>query len=157
MTLIAFTYLVSLMSGSSGDLALLARCKLRKVTVVVALPFTRSRLAYDPVTFGKYKCVTAATSDLHFMVENLRLARLSLGDQRLIEDVKNILANLLEFGLNLLTVLADGGYVLVGAFRFLLLLDGGDDAPRSTSGTYDVLVGHREKVALIDSQFSPKL
>jgi hypothetical protein len=145
------------MSGSSGDLALLARCKLRKVTVVVALPFTRSRLAYDPVTFRKYKCVTAITSDLHFMVENLGLARLSLGHQSLIEDVKNILANLLEFGLNLLTVLADGGYVLVGAFRFLLLLDGGDDAPRSTSGTYDVLVGHREKVALIDGQFSPKL
>ena len=99
----------------------------------------------------------AMNKDLHLMIENLGLSRLSLGDQRLIEDVKNILANLLEFGLNLLTVLADGRYVLVGAFRFLLLLDGGDDAPRSTSGTYNVLVGNREKVALIDGQFSPKL
>jgi hypothetical protein len=91
------------------------------------------------------------------MVENLGLAWLSLGDQRLIEDVKDILANLLEFGLNLLTVLADGRYVLVGAFRFLLLLDGGDNAPGSTSGTHNILVSNREEVALIDGQFSPKL
>ena len=88
------------------------------------------------------------------MVENLGFARLSLRDQRLIEDIKNVLANLLEFGLNLLTILADSRYVLVGAFRFLLLLDGGDDAPRSTSGAHHVLVSYREEIALIDSQFS---
>ncbi len=52
MVLITSTYLVSLMSGSGGDLALLARCKLCQVTVVVALPATHSRLASGPPTFG---------------------------------------------------------------------------------------------------------
>jgi hypothetical protein len=74
MTLIVFTYLVSLMSGSSGNLALLARCKLRKVTMVVALPVTHSILGYDPPTFRNYPFVMPIINDLHLMVENLRLA-----------------------------------------------------------------------------------
>jgi hypothetical protein len=91
------------------------------------------------------------------MVKYLGLARFSLRDQRLIEDVKDILANLLKLGLNLLAILADGSYVFVSAFRFLLLLDGGDNTPGSTSRSHNILISNREKVALIDGQFSPKL
>jgi hypothetical protein len=91
------------------------------------------------------------------MVEDLGLSRLGLGDEGLIKDVKNILADLLKLGLDLLAVLADGSDVLVGALGLLLLLDGGDDAPRSSAGADNVLVGNREKVALIDAQFTTEL
>jgi hypothetical protein len=48
IVIIASTYFVSLMSGSGGDLALLARCKLRQITMVVTLPVMQSILVYDP-------------------------------------------------------------------------------------------------------------
>lgn len=63
------------------------------------------------------------------MVEDLALARLGLGDQGVVEDVEDILADLLELGLDLLAVVADDGNVLVGTLLLLLLLDRGDDAP----------------------------
>lgn len=47
------------------------------------------------------------------MVENLGLARLGLGDQGVIEDVEDILADLLELLLNLLAVVTNGRDVLV--------------------------------------------
>ena len=50
------------------------------------------------------------------MVENLRFSRLGLGDQRIIEDVKNILADLLKLCLDLLAIVANGANVLVRAF-----------------------------------------
>jgi len=75
------------------------------------------------------------------VVKDLGLPRLGLGDERVIENVKDILADLFELGLNLLAVLADDGDVLLGALLLLLLLNRGDDAPRCTAGTDDVLVG----------------
>lgn len=60
---------------------------------------------------------------LHLVVEDLGLARLGLGDQGVVEHVEDILADLLEFLLNLLSVLANGGDVLVRALGLLLLLD----------------------------------
>jgi hypothetical protein len=47
------------------------------------------------------------------MVENLALARLGLGDEAVVEDIEDILADLLELGLNLLAVVADDSDVLV--------------------------------------------
>lgn len=91
------------------------------------------------------------------MVEDLALARLGLGDQGVVKDVENILADLLELGLNLLAVVADDGNVLVGTLLLLLLLDRGDDAPRGTSGTDDVLVGDREEVTLVNGKFTTDL
>ena len=91
------------------------------------------------------------------MVEDLGLSGLGLGDQGLIKDVKDILADLLELGLDLLAVIADGGNMLLGSLGLLLLLDRGDDAPRGTSGTHDVLVGNGQKVALVDAELSTKL
>ena len=59
----------------------------------------------------------------HLVVEDLGLARLGLGDKGVIEDVEDILADLLELGLNLLSVVADGANVLLRALGLLLLLD----------------------------------
>jgi hypothetical protein len=91
------------------------------------------------------------------VIEDLGLARLGLWDERLIQDIEHILANFLEFGLNLLAIVTNGANMLVRALRFLLLLDGRDDAPRSTSGSDHVLVSNREQVSFVDSEFSTKL
>lgn len=91
------------------------------------------------------------------MIEHLGLARLGLRDQGFIQDIKYILADLLKFILNLVTILTDSLNMLVGALGFFLLLNGRNDTPRCTSGTNDVLVGNREEIALIDAKFSTKL
>jgi hypothetical protein len=49
------------------------------------------------------------------VIEDLGLAGLSLGDERLVQNIEDILANFLEFGLDLLTVVTDGADVLVRA------------------------------------------
>ena len=91
------------------------------------------------------------------MVEDLALASLGLGDEALVEDGEDILADLLELKLDLLAVLADDTDVLVGALGLLLLLDAGDDAPGSTAGADDVLVGHGKEVALVDCELATDL
>lgn len=82
--------------------------------------------------------------DVHFVIEDLGLARFGLGNQAVVEHVEYILADLLELGLNLLAVLADDGDVLLRAFGLLLLLNGRDYAPGSTPGAYHVLISNRE-------------
>lgn len=74
------------------------------------------------------------------MIEDLRLARLSRWDEVLVEDLKDVLADLRELGLDLLAVLLDERSLRLVALRFLLLLDGSDDSPRRTSCTDDILV-----------------
>ena len=93
----------------------------------------------------------------HLVVENLGLARLGLGNEGLVEDVQNILADLLELGLDLLAVVADGANVLLRALGLLLLLDRGDDAPRGTSCADDVLVGDGQEVALVNGELTADL
>jgi hypothetical protein len=68
-------------------------------------------------------------ANVHLVIKDLGLARLGLWDQGLIENVEDILADLLELGLDLLTIIADGRDVLLGALGLLLLLDRGDNAP----------------------------
>lgn len=51
----------------------------------------------------------------HLVVEDLGLARLGLRDEGLVEHIEHILADLFELGLNLLTIVADGSNVLLGA------------------------------------------
>lgn len=80
---------------------------------------------------------------VHLVVKYLRLSRLGLGDEGLVQNIQNILAHTLELGLNLLTVITDCSDMFVGALGFLFLLDRGDDAPGSTSSPNDVLVGDR--------------
>jgi hypothetical protein len=94
---------------------------------------------------------------LHLVVEDLGLASFGLGDERLVQNVQDILADLLQLGLNLLAVFTDNANVLLGALGFLLLLDGGDDTPGGTAGTDHVLVGNGEEVTLIDGKFASNL
>ena len=49
----------------------------------------------------------------HLMVEDLALAGLCLGNEALVEHIENILADLLELGLDLLAVVTDDANVLV--------------------------------------------
>lgn len=57
------------------------------------------------------------------MVKDLGLASLGLGDERLVKDIEDILADLLKLALDLLAVVANGSNVLLGALSLLLLLD----------------------------------
>ena len=88
------------------------------------------------------------------MVEDLRLATLGGGDQVLVQNLKNVLADLGELSLDLVTVLLDQDNLGRVALGLLLLLDGGDDSPRGTAGTDDVLVRNGEKVALFDGKIA---
>jgi hypothetical protein len=86
------------------------------------------------------------------VVEDLGLAALGGGDEVLLKNLKDVLADLAKLGLDLLTVLLDKGDLGLVALALLLLLDGGDDAPRGTAGTDDVLVGDRQEVPLLNGQ-----
>ena len=57
--------------------------------------------------------VSSALISIHFVVEHLGLARFSLGDERLVQHIEHILADFLEFGLDLLTIIPNGADVLV--------------------------------------------
>lgn len=113
------------MGSSDGVLALVARSELGEVTVVVTLPVVEHEYTYFFVSF----IPSQKQGDVHLVVENLGLARLGLGDERLVQDIEYILADALELLLDLLAVLADGLDVLLRALGLFLLLDGGDDAP----------------------------
>lgn len=91
------------------------------------------------------------------MVENLGLASGGVGDEALVQDIENVLADLLELELDLAAVLLDGGDVLVRALGLLLLLNGGDDAPRGTASADNVLVGNAEEVALVNGELTAQL
>jgi hypothetical protein len=99
----------------------------------------------------------AGEINIHLVVENLGLASGGVGDEASIQDIEDILADLLELELDLAAVLLDGGDVLVRALGLLLLLDGGDDAPRGTAGADNVLVGDAEEVALVDGELTAQL
>ena len=100
-----------------------------------------------------HKCAVAQ-GDVHLVVEDLGLARLGRGNQVLVENLEDVLADLGELVLNLLAVLLDKANLRAVALRFLLLLDGGDYSPRGTASADDVLVGDGEQVALLDSQIA---
>jgi hypothetical protein len=91
------------------------------------------------------------------VIENLRLARLSLRDEGLVENVQDILAHFLELSLDLLAVVTDDGNVLGGSLGFFLLLNRGNDAPGSTTGTDNILVGDGEEIALVNGKFTIQL
>jgi hypothetical protein len=136
--------LVGLEGLVGGVLAAVADGELGQVAVVVALPV----VVFIRIGPTKGSCCAR----LHLVVEDLGLARLSGRNQVLVENLKNVLADLGELVLNLLAVLLDVDDVSRVTLGLLLLLDGGDDPPRGTAGTDDVLVGDGEKVALLDSE-----
>lgn len=155
------TYLVCLMCRSCSNFALLARCELSKVTVVIALPTRESSRLVSLINHSlrpARECIISySTGNVHLMVEDLGLARLSLWNERLVQNIKDILADFLEFGLNLLSIVTNGANVLVRALRLLFLLNGRDYAPRCTSGSNNILVGDREKVSFVNSELTTQL
>lgn len=92
--------------------------------------------------------------DIHLVVEHLRLARLSGRDKVLVQDVQDVIADLGQLCLDLLSVLLDEANLRRVALGLLLLLDRGDDSPGGTSGTNDVLVGDGKEIAFLDSQIA---
>lgn len=139
------------MGSGSGNLALVARSELGQIAVVVTLPVREVSL-----TASRHK-LGGCLNNAHLVVEHLGLASLGLGDQRLVQDIQDILANLLQLSLDLLAVFANDGNVLLRALGLLLLLDGGDDAPGGTAGTNNVLVSNGQEVALIDGKLAANL
>lgn len=71
----------------------------------------------------------------------------------LVENVEDVLADLGKLTLDLFSVALDHGDLGLIALGLLLLLNGGDDSPRCTASTDDVLVRHREEVALLNGEF----
>jgi len=147
-------YLVGLVGSSGSKLALLAGSELGKITVVVTLPRFCSVVSSRTDIFHRYK---SNRINIHLVVEDLGLAGSSVGDEGVVEDIEDILADLLELGLDLLAVVTDGADVLLGSLGLLFLLDGGDDSPRGTAGADNVLVGDRQEVALINGELTAQL
>lgn len=87
---------------------------------------------------------------IHLVVEHFGLARLRLGDQRIVQDFEDILADPLQLILNLLAIFADDGNMLFRALGLFSLSDGRNDAPGRATGSDHIFVGHRKKVALIN-------
>jgi hypothetical protein len=98
-----------------------------------------------------------STLNLHLVVEDLGFTRFRLWDQGLVQNIEDILTHLLKLRLDLLAVLADSPNMFVRSLGLLLLLDGRDYAPGSTSSSDNILISNREKVTLIDRKFSTKL
>lgn len=86
------------------------------------------------------------------MVEDLGLAALSRGDEVAVKALEDVLADLGKLGLDLLAVLLDESDLGLVVLGLLLLLDRGDDSPRGTAGTNDVLVGDGQEVALLNGE-----
>jgi len=86
------------------------------------------------------------------VVEDFRLSSLGSRDKVLVENAEDILADLLQLGLDPLAVLLDEGNLRGVALRLLLLLDRSNDTPRSTAGADDVLVSDRQEVPLLNRQ-----
>lgn len=88
----------------------------------------------------------------HLVVEDLGLAALGRGDQVLVENLEDIIADLGQLSLDLLTVLLDEGDLGLVALGLFFLFDGSDDSPGRTTGTDDVLVGDRQEIPLLDGE-----
>jgi hypothetical protein len=135
--------LVSLERLVGRSLALVANSELGKVAVVVTLPVVRT-----VVSRGSHLQWAA----LHLVVEDLGLAALGRGDEVAVKALQDVLADLGKLGLDLLAVLLDESDLGLVALGLLLLLDRGDDSPRGTTGTDDVLVGDRQEISLLDGE-----
>lgn len=137
--------LVGLERLVGGSLALIANSELSKVAVVVALPARRTGVS-------KYSGRVGKKEISHLVVKDLGLAALSRGDQVAVQALQDVLADLGEFGLDLLTVLLDKSDLSLIALGLFLLLDRGDDSPGRATGTNDVLVGNGQQISLLNGE-----
>ena len=75
----------------------------------------------------------------------------------LVKNLEDIRADSSQFIFNLHTVFSDFLGLDIVSFRFLLLLNRGNDSPRSTTGTDHILVSDREQVSFFNRQFDTEL
>mmetsp|Transcript_84216 Transcript_84216/g.188030 ORF Transcript_84216/g.188030 Transcript_84216/m.188030 type:complete len:276 (-) Transcript_84216:81-908(-) len=94
----------------------------------------------------------AVVVGLHLVVEDLRLAARRLGDEIVVQNAQDGVADLLELGLDLGAVLLGVLGLLLVALGLLLLLHARDDPPRRAAAPHGVLVGDGEEVALLDGE-----
>merc|ERR1719469_501180 len=94
---------------------------------------------------------------LHLLVEHLGLILGSLGNQILVEQTEDRVADLLELRLDLLTIFIRPLGVLIIAFALLLVLHTGDDTPRGSAAAHRVLVRDGQQIALLHSQLLGRL
>lgn len=144
--------LVSFVSGLGCCVALLTCGILCNVTVIVTLPtMCRTNVSRNQKQI-KGVCIT-----LHLVVEHLSFALGGGGNQELLQESKNVVADIVQLGLDLFAVLLDLGNLGLVALAFFLLLDRRYDSPGRTACTNHVLVRDREKVALFDGQIHAHL
>jgi hypothetical protein len=91
-------------------------------------------------------------TNLHLVVENLGLVGGGGRDEEVIKNVQDVITDGRQLLLDLAAVVLDAADVVLVTLVLLLLLDRGDNAPRGTTGTNNVLVGDREQVTLLNSE-----
>jgi len=123
--------LVSLKRLVSRLLSLVTNGELGEVTVVVTLPIVVLVVRVSP-----------GEGDKHLVVENLRLPTLSRWNQVLVKDLKDIFADLGQLCLDCLTVVLDEANLYLVSLGLFLLLNRGNNSPRSAAGTNNVLVSN---------------
>ena len=94
------------------------------------------------------KWETGAREYTHLMVEDLGFAALRGRDQVLVQNLKNVLANVCKLCLDLCAVFLDQLHLAVIALRLLLLLNRRDDSPGRTPRTNDILICDGKEIAL---------
>lgn len=96
-------------------------------------------------------------TNIHLVIEDFAFTGFRFDNQRLVQDIKHILADTFELELNLLTIITDGANMLVRSFWLLFLFNGWNYTPRCTSSPNHVLVGNRQKISLINSKLASNL
>lgn len=94
---------------------------------------------------------------IHFVVEDLGLTSCGGGNEVLVKDIENVVTDVGQLLLDLVSVFLDSLDVVLVALVLLLLLNGGDDSPGGTAGSDHVLIGNRKEVALLNSELNVEL
>jgi hypothetical protein len=134
--------LVGLQRLLGSLLSLVVGGELGQVSVVVTL-----HLVVEDDGLGQLAGVGAI---LGSSLSGLGRGLLELGDQVLLKHVENVVANVLQTGLNLLTEVVDDLGLL--ALLLLLLLAAADHSPPCSVSANHVLVCHGEQVSLLHRQ-----
>lgn len=134
------SHLVSLMGSSGSNLALLAGGELGKITVVITLPVAPKKS--ENIRTAASAIICGKRENPHLVIKDLGLASGGVGNEGLVKNIEDVLANLLQLALDLVAVLADSADVLIRALGLLLLLDRRDDSPAGPAGADNVLVSH---------------
>lgn len=88
----------------------------------------------------------------HLVVEDHGFCGGGGGDEMLVDDGHDVVADAGELRLHLVPVVLDPARVVVVPFRVFLLLDGREDPPRGPAGADHVLVADGEEVPLLNRE-----